>query len=117
MTYVDDMLVIFPFEVEIYIRAGLQNTYFIGHPLLEIIEEERTSFATRDEFAEKFGLDAGKSWLLAFPGSRKEEVSKHLSQSLILTRSEMPLFFCDPPRAGPGPHGVGSRCLGQAARR
>ena len=75
---VDDMLVIFPFEVEIYKSAGLKNTYFVGHPLLEIIEEERTSFLSRRDFAAKFGLDVGKEWLLAFPGSRKEEVSKHL---------------------------------------
>ncbi len=75
---VDDMLVIFPFEVDIYRSEGLKNTYFVGHPLLEIIEEERTSFSTREAFAKKHGLDAGKQWLLAFPGSRTEEVSKHL---------------------------------------
>ena len=75
---VNDMLVIFPFEVDIYKNAGLENTYFVGHPLLEIITEERLSFSSRDEFASKFGLDAGKSWLLAFPGSRTEEVGRHL---------------------------------------
>jgi lipid-A-disaccharide synthase len=78
VTSVNDMLVIFPFEIEIYKQAGLKNTHFVGHPLLEIIEEERASFLSREEFAVKFGLDASKDWLLAFPGSRKEEVSKHL---------------------------------------
>ncbi len=75
---VDDMLVIFPFEVDIYTKAGLQNTFFVGHPLLEIIEDEQRLFHTREEFADKFGLDPNKQWLLLFPGSRKEEVSQHL---------------------------------------
>jgi lipid-A-disaccharide synthase len=64
---VDDMLVIFPFEVDIYKQAGLTNTYFVGHPLLEIIGQERSSYSTREEFAAKFGLDPNKEWLLAFP--------------------------------------------------
>lgn len=75
---VDDMLVIFPFEVDIYQHAGLTNTCFVGHPLLEIIEQERSSYSTREEFAAKFELDATKEWLLAFPGSRTEEVARHL---------------------------------------
>jgi lipid-A-disaccharide synthase len=75
---VDDMIVIFPFETDLYVKAGLANTHFVGHPLLEIIEEERTAFISRDEFAAKFNLDPGKKWLLAFPGSRPEEVARHL---------------------------------------
>jgi lipid-A-disaccharide synthase len=74
---VDDMIVIFPFETDIYIKAGLVNTHFVGHPLLEIIEEERTGFISREQFAAKFNLDANKQWLLAFPGSRQEEVARH----------------------------------------
>ncbi len=75
---VDDMLVIFPFEVEIYKNAGLAKTHFVGHPLLEIIKQERETFSSREDFAAKFGLDASKNWLLIFPGSRREEVEKHL---------------------------------------
>ena len=86
---VDDMLVIFPFEVDIYKQARLKNTYFVGHPLLEIIEQERNSFTSREEFANRFGLDANKKWLLVFPGSRKEEVSQHL---LVMTKAAVD--FC-----------------------
>lgn len=76
---VDDMLLIFPFEVDIYKNAGLKNTHFVGHPLLEIISEKKPSFSSREEFAMKFGLDPGRSWVLAFPGSRSEEVGRHLT--------------------------------------
>jgi lipid-A-disaccharide synthase len=75
---VDDMIVIFPFETDIYIKAGLAGTHFVGHPLLEIIREERSGFSSRVEFGKKFGLDPTKQWLLAFPGSRGEEVKRHL---------------------------------------
>ncbi len=75
---VDEMLVIFPFEVDIYKKAGLQNTFFVGHPLLEIIEDERGSFGSREQFSKEFGLDSNRKWLLLFPGSRKEEVIQHL---------------------------------------
>lgn len=76
---VDDMLLIFPFEVDIYKNAGLKNTHFVGHPLLEIISEKQPTFSSREEFAQKFGLDVGRSWLLAFPGSRAEEIGRHLN--------------------------------------
>jgi lipid-A-disaccharide synthase len=75
---VDEMIVIFPFEAELYKKAGLEKTYFVGHPLLEIIEEEKKSFSSREAFAHEFGLDPAKEWLLVFPGSRKEEVSRHI---------------------------------------
>jgi lipid-A-disaccharide synthase len=86
---VNHMLVIFPFEVEIYTKAGLKNTCFVGHPLLEIIEQERITFISRQEFAEKFKLDAHKNWLVFFPGSRKEEVTRHLE-----VMSKAALGFC-----------------------
>jgi lipid-A-disaccharide synthase len=75
---VDDMIVIFPFEADLYVKAGLANTHFVGHPLLEIIEEERSAFLSRTEFANKWDLHPEKQWLLIFPGSRSEEVARHL---------------------------------------
>ena len=86
---VSDMLVIFPFEVDIYKKSGLKNTHFVGHPLLEIIEEERRTFVSREQFAEVNELEANKKWLLIFPGSRKEEVAKHLQ---VMGRAAMD--FC-----------------------
>lgn len=75
---VDEMLVIFPFEEEIYRKAGLANAHFIGHPLCEIIREESQHFVSRPEFAAKHGLDPSRDWLLVYSGSRKEEVRRLL---------------------------------------
>lgn len=75
---VDEMLVIFPFEEKIYRDAGLANSHFIGHPLVERIEEERAAYQSREAFALQHGLDSNRDWLLVFPGSRSEEVRRLL---------------------------------------
>jgi lipid-A-disaccharide synthase len=75
----DELLVIFPFEEKLYKEKGHHNVKFVGHPLLELIEEEESSFIGKEAFASKHGLDPRKEWLLVFPGSRAEEVSRHLS--------------------------------------
>ncbi|MDP4198419.1 MAG: lipid-A-disaccharide synthase [Bacteroidota bacterium] len=75
---VDEMLVVFPFEEKLYRDYGLANAHFIGHPLVERIEEERSAFRSREEFARAYGLDATKDWLLVFSGSRTEEVRRFL---------------------------------------
>lgn len=75
----DELLVIFPFEEKLYKEKGHHDVKFVGHPLLELIEEEEKSFVGKEVFAKKYGLDPSKDWLLIFPGSRKEEVSRHLA--------------------------------------
>lgn len=75
---VDEMLVIFPFEEKLFRDAGLTNAHFIGHPLVERIEEERAAHQSREAFAMQHGLDSRKDWLLVFPGSRTEEVRRLL---------------------------------------
>ncbi|SRR5581483_3557255 len=75
---VDEMLVIFPFEEPLYREAGLSTAQFIGHPLVERIEEERAGYGTRDAFATQHHLDSSQEWLLVFPGSRTEEVRRLL---------------------------------------
>ncbi len=75
---VDDMLVIFPFEEKLYRDAGMQNAHFVGHPLVERIDEERERWVDRDSFASKHALDVERKWLLVFSGSRTEEVRRLL---------------------------------------
>jgi lipid-A-disaccharide synthase len=75
---VDEMLVIFPFEEKIYRDAGLANAHFVGHPLVEMIDEESKTFSDKTTFAAKHGLDPSKEWLLIFSGSRSEEVRRLL---------------------------------------
>jgi len=75
---VDEMLVIFPFEEKLYRDAGLANAHFIGHPLMEIIDDEAPRYSAREDFAVKYDLDASRDWLLIFSGSRPEEVRRLL---------------------------------------
>jgi len=61
--YLDLMLCIFPFEEPLYEESGL-HTVYVGHPMLDSLEEKRTGGA-RDQ--RLVGL---------FPGSREKEVRK-----------------------------------------
>ena len=82
----DELLVIFPFEEKLYKEKGHHNVKFVGHPLLELIEEEEKSFIGKEAFGLKHGLDPRKEWLLVFPGSRTEEVSRHLSTMTVAAK-------------------------------
>ncbi len=63
------MLVIFPFEVDVYKKAGA-TVEFVGHPLLDLIPEPSGSPAPRGQgYAWKIGL---------LPGSRPYELRHHL---------------------------------------
>jgi lipid-A-disaccharide synthase len=69
----DRMLVIFPFEVDFYERAGVPVT-FVGHPLLELMP----AATPRDTFLRGHGLDPGKPVVAILPGSRSNEVREIL---------------------------------------
>jgi lipid-A-disaccharide synthase len=69
---INKMIVVFPFEEELY-RKNNVNAEFVGHPLLERISEY--ALLSRDEFYKKFNLDLTKEILLVLPGSRKNEIS------------------------------------------
>lgn len=60
----DEMLCLFPFEQPIFANAGLKTT-FVGHPIVDELEEKRLRGAGRDP--DLVGL---------FPGSREREVAR-----------------------------------------
>ncbi|MDO8299256.1 lipid-A-disaccharide synthase [Lacisediminimonas sp.] len=66
---VSHMLVVFPFEEEIYRKAGVPVTY-VGHPLAEVIPMEPDCAAARAQL----GLAADASVLAILPGSRMSEL-------------------------------------------
>jgi lipid-A-disaccharide synthase len=68
---VDKMLVIFPFEVDIYHSEGV-DVEFVGHPLLEVLD----AGLDRKNFRKRFGLDPDKKILALLPGSRLQEIEK-----------------------------------------
>jgi lipid-A-disaccharide synthase len=76
---IDKMLVVFPFEEELYKKHGV-NVEYIGHPLAERLNEY--NFLNRDELIEKFNLDHTKEILLLMPGSRTHEIEQIFPESI-----------------------------------
>jgi len=74
---VDKMIVLFPFEEEIYQQAGVDVSW-VGHPLLDEIGQESDSATLR----ENCGLRADLPLLAIAPGSRPSEMRKHLPTML-----------------------------------
>ncbi len=70
---VDRMLVILPFEAEIYRAAGVP-VEFVGHPLLDLVHTGRT----RDQTLRPIGIDPHRPVVALLPGSRRNEVRAHL---------------------------------------
>mgnify|MGYP000379238356 CR=1 FL=1 len=69
-TAVDHMLLVFPFEQEIYKRAGIPATY-VGHPLASVIPMEPDTVGARADF----GLNEDSLPVVTvLPGSRIDEV-------------------------------------------
>ncbi len=70
---VDLMMVLFPFEEEMYRKAGVHAIH-VGHPLLDIMRLTMN----REEVFQKFGFDPAKKLIGLLPGSRKPEIVRHL---------------------------------------
>ena len=69
--YVDELLVIFPFEVDFYQKYGMKVTY-VGNPLLDEIGKGNFSFSYSTE----------KPIIALLPGSRKQEIEGILPEML-----------------------------------
>lgn len=71
---VKHIFVIFPFEEEIYRKAGA-NVDFVGHPLLDLVPDPAKPVDAKDrDYAWKIGI---------LPGSRLQEVTKHLPVFIV----------------------------------
>ncbi len=68
--FVDRVLVIFPFESEIYEKAGVPST-FVGHPLVELVGD----VPPRAAFLASLGLSPDVTTIAFLPGSRRNEVA------------------------------------------
>jgi lipid-A-disaccharide synthase len=71
---VDKMLVILPFEEQFYAKYGMSVT-FVGHPLVDAINDFRQNISGQAETAEK-------PILALLPGSREQEIKRILPQML-----------------------------------
>jgi lipid-A-disaccharide synthase len=73
-TDADLVAVILPFEQEFLAAAGA-NARFVGHPLLDVAPPP----GDRAAWCEREGLAPGRPVLALFPGSRAQEVERHLA--------------------------------------
>jgi lipid-A-disaccharide synthase len=79
--WVDRLAVVFPFEEAIFERAGV-STRFVGHPLLDDLRPEVDEATLRGEL----GLGPGTPFLGLLPGSRPQEITRHLGRMLEAAR-------------------------------
>jgi len=70
---VDRMIVLFPFEKDIYAKYGMAVDY-VGHPLIDEISIQKD----QTELLKSLGLSSSKTTIGLMPGSRIKEVERHL---------------------------------------
>ncbi|NER18219.1 lipid-A-disaccharide synthase [Spongiivirga citrea] len=78
---IDHMYVILPFVKDFYQNKHQMDVDFVGHPLIDAIEN-RDSF-NADEFKRNYQLD-DRPIIALLPGSRKQEIKKMLSVMLSM---------------------------------
>jgi lipid-A-disaccharide synthase len=80
---VSHMLVLFPFETEIYQKAGIPVTY-VGHPVADTIPMDVDKAAAREQLR----LPAGKLIVALLPGSRLSELH-YMSDTFVQAAKRM----------------------------
>ena len=109
---VSHMLVIFPFEEEIYRKAGIPATY-VGHPLAQVIPMEPDQAGARVAL----GLPAGVPVVAILPGSRMSELKYNavafVAAAKLLLQRDASLQFVAP-MAGEAQHRYFNELIAQA---
>jgi lipid-A-disaccharide synthase len=78
---VKTMIVVFPFEVPLYEKAGV-DVRFVGHPLTDVVQ----SALTKEQAKDDLGLAADRRTVALLPGSRKSEIVHLLPDMLKAAR-------------------------------
>ncbi|MDA3885386.1 MAG: lipid-A-disaccharide synthase [Candidatus Delongbacteria bacterium] len=95
VTNYDCLCCILPFEKEIYKDYHIDCRY-VGHPLLDTVKIRYE----RDEFFKLLKISEDKKMISIFPGSRKQEISKHIDvilntvRALKKERNDLAFFIC-----------------------
>ncbi len=72
--YIDKVITIFPFEIEMYRQAGV-DAEFSGHPLVS----QMPTVISKEQMYEELNLDKTKKLVSIFPGSRVFEIKNLLT--------------------------------------
>ena len=83
------MIVVFPFEVPLYEKEGV-DVRFVGHPLTDVVRSELTQQQARSVL----GLDAARRTIALLPGSRKSELV-HLLPDMLKAAKVLSSRFPD----------------------
>ncbi|MFY9270205.1 MAG: lipid-A-disaccharide synthase [Candidatus Manganitrophaceae bacterium] len=89
---VDLMLVILPFEKEIYAQAGVPCA-FVGHPLLDEVETTQLKHGSKSDYLKAKGFYPEGTTVGLLPGSRRRELLTHLPamlDAMVLLSKEIP---------------------------
>src|SRR5690606_38467482 len=76
---VDKMYIILPFEKDFYEQKHNYHVEFVGHPLIDAIQNRNATNA--EKFRKENDLDS-RPVIALLPGSRKQEISKMLTEML-----------------------------------
>lgn len=84
--YVDEMMVILPFEEQFYRERGMK-VHYVGHPLLDAVSRNLFQREDVQNFRARHGLD-DRPVIALLPGSRKQEIAAMLPLMLQM----IPIF-------------------------
>jgi lipid-A-disaccharide synthase len=83
---IDKMIVILPFEKEYYKNKWNWNVEYVGHPLVQVIEEFKNSYQPEKSSTENSKTQTA-NLIALLPGSRKQEISKKLPIMLQISKA------------------------------
>ena len=110
--WVDRLAVVFPFEEPLFREAGVETT-FVGHPLMDELEPEVDETVFRAEL----GVDGSRRIVGLLPGSRPQELDRHLGPMLgaarLLMRARPDLVAVLPLAPGLEPRRLSPARLGE----
>jgi lipid-A-disaccharide synthase len=83
------MIVVFPFEVPLYEKAGV-DVRFVGHPLTDVVRSD----LTKEQAKSAFGLEVSRRTIALLPGSRRSELT-HLLPDMLAAAKILSTRFQD----------------------
>lgn len=88
--FIDQMLVILPFEKDYFKNKWNWDVTYVGHPLIEEIERKKADESKEFSIIDKSGSQVNKPVIALLPGSRKQEIAKKLPVMLEVSK-----YFAD----------------------